>query len=149
MSGDGDGWTTCSHGHRHWGRFGAAGLLIHRVGPETDDVLLQLRSPRSHLGGTWGVPGGALDSHEDPVAAAVREAGEEVGLTGDLRVRGQYVADHGGWSYTTVVASAVGTLSAAPSAWETIAVAWVPVIRVTQLELHPGFAAAWPELMQL
>ena len=149
MSGDGDGWATCGQGHRHWGRFGAAGLLIHRISAERDDVLLQLRSPRSHLGGTWGVPGGALDSHEDPVAAAVREAGEEVGLTGDLDVRGDYVADHGGWSYTTVVASAVGAVSAAPSAWETVAVAWVPVIRVTELDLHPGFAAAWPELMRL
>ena len=29
MQGDGDGWVECSLGHRHWGRFGAAGLLLH------------------------------------------------------------------------------------------------------------------------
>ncbi len=24
---DGDGWTECTLGHHHWGRYGAAGLL--------------------------------------------------------------------------------------------------------------------------
>ena len=28
VSTSGDGWTTCGLGHRHWGLFGAAGLLV-------------------------------------------------------------------------------------------------------------------------
>ena len=47
---------------------------------ETPHVLLQLRAAWTHGGGTWAIPGGALDSHEEPIAAAVREAWEEVGI---------------------------------------------------------------------
>ena len=69
-SGDGNGWVVCALGHRHWGRFGAAGLLL------TDGrrVLLQHRAAWTHEGDTWAVPGGARDSHEDPITAALREA---------------------------------------------------------------------------
>src|SRR5690348_6784882 len=52
-----DGWTTCALGHRHWGRAGAAGLLLHRDGSAGTEVLLQLRAVWSHHGGTWGTPG--------------------------------------------------------------------------------------------
>src|SRR3954465_11452407 len=53
---DGDGWRRCDRGHVHWGRYGAAGLLVVAPGPQ---VLLQHRAPWSHGGDTWGVPGGA------------------------------------------------------------------------------------------
>ena len=78
MRGDGDGWVISDHGTHHWGRFGAAGLLVRA--PRSDNppaVLLQHRAAWSHQGGTWGLPGGALDSHEDPRDAALREAAEE------------------------------------------------------------------------
>ena len=55
MSGDGNGWVVCSLGHRHWGRFGAAGILI----TDGDAVVLQHRAAWTHEGGTWAVPGGA------------------------------------------------------------------------------------------
>jgi len=71
---DGNGWVRCELGHRHWGRFGAAGLLAFATaGP----VLLQRRTWWSHHGGTWGLPGGARDSHESALAAALREAAED------------------------------------------------------------------------
>lgn len=78
---DGDGWVFCTCGNRHWGIHGAAGLLMVRLdlGPEPH-VLLQLRAAWTHGGGTWAIPGGALDSHEDSIEAAVREAFEEVGI---------------------------------------------------------------------
>src|ERR671917_601972 len=61
-----DGWTTCALGHRHWGRAGAAGLLLHRDGEDGPEVLLQHRAWWSHHGGTWGTPGGALHIGESP-----------------------------------------------------------------------------------
>ena len=72
----GDGWTTCAAGHRHWRRFGAAGLLL-RSAPGTDAPLgLQLRAEWSHHGGTWGLLGGVLDAAEMPVDGALCESGE-------------------------------------------------------------------------
>src|SRR3954466_10520553 len=100
-----DGWTTCAQGHRHWGRAGAAGLFLHRDGADGPEVLLQLRADWSHHGGTWGTPGGALHPAESAADGALREAGEELGLAREGGVLGPAsVDDHGGWSYTTVLA---------------------------------------------
>ncbi|NCY10264.1 MAG: NUDIX domain-containing protein, partial [Actinobacteria bacterium] len=77
---DGDGFIRCQCGHSHWGVHGAAGLLLVRTDLARPSVLLQLRAGWTHGGGTWALPGGARDSHEDVVTAALREAAEEVGV---------------------------------------------------------------------
>lgn len=67
VRGDGDGWVVSDTGAAFWGRFGAAGLLLRAPDPGgTAAVLLQHRAAWSHQGGTWGLPGGARDSHETP-----------------------------------------------------------------------------------
>jgi 8-oxo-dGTP pyrophosphatase MutT (NUDIX family) len=143
----GDGWTTCGLGHRHWGLFGAAGLLLRTPANEASAVGLQLRAEPSHHGGTWGVLGGARHEDETAVEAALREAGEEATVEPDLiRVEAGYVDDHGGWAYTTIVASAPSAMRLAPRNWESDAVSWVPLAEVDTLDLHPGFATTWPLL---
>ena len=149
MRGDGDGWTTCEVGHTHWGRHGAAGLLLTTAGPGgTTLVLLQLRATWSHEGGTWGIPGGARDSHEESTATALREAAEEVGLAAGLvKVEAVSRDDHGGWCYDTVLARCAEPLATTDHA-ETAAARWVSVTDVEALPLHPGFAATWPALRE-
>jgi 8-oxo-dGTP diphosphatase len=151
--GDGDGWVQCALGHRHWGLFGAAGLLAHRPAPSGDgtEVLLQHRATWSHHGGTWGLLGGARHSDETAVTAALREAGEEGGLAPEgVLVHGRYDDAHGGWTYTTVVAAANPSTEARPTGGESLDVAWVPAgdldAAASDLPLHPGFAASWPVL---
>lgn len=145
--GDGDGWLECAQGHRHWGLFGAAGLLLRRPADGGDEILLQHRATWSHHGGTWGLLGGARHSDETAVTAALREAGEEGGLAAEgLRVHGRYDDEHGGWSYATVLASGPAGTAASPTGGESIDVAWVPVAAVEDKDLHPGFAATWPSL---
>jgi 8-oxo-dGTP pyrophosphatase MutT (NUDIX family) len=142
----GDGWVHCAAGHRHWGRFGAAGLLVHDAGR----VILQHRASWTHEGDSWGVPGGARHSDEDPVTAALREAGEEAGLAGaDVDPIGLYVDDHGGWSYSTVVARALRPVQPVATDAESVSVHWHPAAQVEQLPLHSGFAAAWQQLHRL
>lgn len=146
MSGDGNGWVICSRGHRHWGRFGAAGVLV----TDGDRVVLQHRAAWTHEGGTWALPGGARDSHESAVDAALREAWEEAGLdAADVVPVHEWVDEHGGWSYTTVVARALVDLQPAAANPESIEVRWWPVAEVAGLPLHSGFAAAWPALLGL
>lgn len=118
-------------------------------------MLLQHRAPWSHQGGTWGLPGGARDSHETAEQAAVREANEEAGLTADqLTVQTTVVTAEilgsGGpcWTYTTVIAHAVQMLATVPNR-ESSELRWVAVDEVASLPLHPGFADSWTTLLDL
>ncbi|WP_375476241.1 NUDIX domain-containing protein [uncultured Jatrophihabitans sp.] len=146
MVGDGNGWVVCSLGHRHWGLFGAAGLLV------TDGmrVLLQHRAAWTHEGDSWAVPGGARDSHEDPIAAALREATEETSLDpAAVTPISELVDEHGGWRYTTIIARGAPELAVRPVNGESIAVSWWPLEDVAGLRLHSGFEATWPRLREL
>ncbi|MFL6237887.1 MAG: NUDIX hydrolase [Actinomycetes bacterium] len=151
MIGDGNGWVKCAQGHRHWGLHGAAGLLVRHSDVSTGRtyVLLQHRAAWSHHGDTWGIPGGARDSHESPEQAAMREAVEEAGVAVDLLlVRQSVTDDHGGWSYVTVLAEATAMTPLRARNFESVELRWVPVEDVHQLPLHPGFAITWPVLRE-
>ncbi|MDZ4269416.1 MAG: NUDIX hydrolase [Mycobacterium sp.] len=151
MRGDGDGWVVSTNGAAYWGRHGAAGLLLRAPRPDgSAAVLLQHRAIWSHQGGTWGLPGGARDSHETPEQAAVREAHEEAGLPADqLTVRTTVVtAEVTGWTYTTVIADAEELLDTVPNR-ESAELRWVAEDEVADLPLHPGFAASWERLRDL
>ncbi len=140
---DGNGWVQCGCGSRHWGTNGAAGLLLM----VDDHVLLQLRPGWAHQGGTWAIPGGARDSHESVVAAALREAQEETALAPEvIAVTGVHRVQHPDWRYDTVLATAQGRPRVHEQA-ESVQLRWVPLGGLGELSLHPGFAAALPDLM--
>lgn len=143
----GDAWVVSDSGEKYWGRYGAAGLLA--VDP-TRGVLLQHRVSWSHFGGTWGLPGGALHEGESSLDGALRESQEEAGVPdGSVRARFARVLDLKIWSYTTVVADVIVPFEPVISDPESVALEWVPIDEVAQRPLHPGLAAAWPELQEL
>ncbi|GAA2979292.1 NUDIX hydrolase [Actinokineospora diospyrosa] len=143
--GDGDRMVLCGLGHEHWGHYGAAGLLPVAEG----HVLLQERGGGISGSGTWGMFGGARDSDEDTITAALREAGEESTLDPALvSPFGVIIEDHGGWTYETVIASAESRFAVEPASVETAGVAWVPVDEVTDLPLFGPFAANWERLRE-
>jgi 8-oxo-dGTP diphosphatase len=143
---DGDGWVQCACGHKHWGLNGAAGILILRG----TEILLQHRAPWVHNGDTWGIPGGARDSHESTIEGAFREAVEETGIdTHLLTPLHTFSDDHGDWKYETVIARAAAGLIAHEVNDESHEVRWVEIELVDELPLHPSFAKSWPELKAL
>lgn len=146
-TGDGNGWVDSGGGHRHWGRFGAAGLALLRTAPRPQ-VLLQLRAGWTHQGGSWGVVGGARDSHESLAEAALREAAEEAGVDRSrITVLGSRTGlDVGTWSYTYVLALAGADLVIGPVTDESDELRWVDLDDVPALPLHAGFSATWAGL---
>ena len=140
---DGDGWIECKCGGKHWGLFGAAGLLLIR----DQSILLQHRAPWVHNGDTWGIPGGARDSHETAVEAALREANEEIGIDINLITPiDDFVDDHGTWNYHTIIAKADPALVAYEMNDESLDVAWFRIPEIENQKLHPSFANTWPQL---
>ena len=143
---DGDGWIECTCGSKHWGLNGAAGLLLVR----DKKVLLQHRAPWVHNGDTWGIPGGARDSHETTFEAALREAHEEIGMDKHLLAEVDlFVDDHGPWKYETVIATADPELVAHEQNDESLQVEWIAFDEVVKKNLHPSFAKTWPQLLAI
>ena len=144
-SSDGDGWVDCTCGARHWGKHGAAGILI--VDASQESVLMQLRAEWTHGGRTWGIPGGARDSHETVVEAALRELHEELGILSDFVevIHHDVWTDHGPWTYHTVIALANQELDIVANE-ESVEARWVLLDSVVDLDLHPALALVWPEI---
>ena len=143
---DGDGWIQCACGNKHWGLNGAAGILLIRG----TQILLQHRAPWVHNGDTWGIPGGARDSHESVLEAAIREAKEETGIDPvHLTPIQTFSDDHGSWRYDTVIAHATDELVAHELNDESHEVRWVEIEKVEELTLHPSFEKSWPTLKGL
>lgn len=149
----GDSWVACRCGNRHWGRHGAAGLFLVRrdeTGMFTD-VVLQHRALWSHHGGTWGIPGGALNLGESAFEGAVREAQEEAGIAQHhVAELGQIVLDHPDWSYTTVIAQTLdpyAPISATDA--ESLEVAWVPLSAIRDRLLLPAFAESLTKIEEI
>lgn len=154
---------TCK-GH-HFGVGGAAGMLLARrdnnntVRPVTH-VVLQHRSFSTTAGGTWAMPGGALDEGESPRQAAIREASEEVGLPEDCTDGHdptiviwyeRALLDHGAWKYTIVIADVRKPFEpeVPQGDTESLEVKWIAIQDVEGLPLHPSFEQAWPELKSI
>lgn len=143
---DGDGWIQCACGNKHWGLNGAAGILLVRG----TQILLQHRAPWVHNGDTWGIPGGARDSHESVLEAAIREAKEETGIDPvHITPIQTFSDDHGSWRYDTVIAYATDQLVAHELNDESHEVRWVEIDAVDELTLHPSFENSWPALKRL
>lgn len=140
----GDAWVFGPNGSKYWGRFGAAGLLLH---DPLRGILLQHRAEWSHFGGTWGLPGGARHENESAFDAALREAGEEASVPADAcELLFESLLDLGYWSYTTVVARAVRSFEPVIADPESLDLQWIELDAVTALPLHPRFEEAWPAL---
>ncbi|MCP1387630.1 NUDIX hydrolase [Corynebacterium sp. TA-R-1] len=141
MLGDGNGWVHGDGGAKYWGLHGAAGLFLRAGGT----VLVQHRATWTAQGGTWGIPGGARDSHETPAEAALRETVEECGIDPSrVAVERELVTmEVPGWSYTTVIARTRddAPLDVVPNE-ESDELRWVLFDDLVHLPLHPGFAAS-------
>ena len=144
----GDGFLILADGSRRWGIFGAAGVLVRYTDDEGPWYFVALRSDWTHQGGTWAVPGGAIDEGETAIEAALREFEEEIGdLIGEFEVAHVHVDDHGGWSYTTVIIDVPEPFRPPVNLhWETAAAGWASAHQLAELPLFGAFRNTLVEL---
>jgi ADP-ribose pyrophosphatase YjhB (NUDIX family) len=143
-------YVRCECGHRHWGLYGAAGLLV--TDPGRTGVVLQKRSALVHHGGTWALIGGAVERGESPARAALREAQEEEDLdpAGVTVVRSFVGTAHPSWTYTYVLVEAsrpADPVLASTGGWESDGARWVNLTAVRRLPLHPSLRSDWPRVL--
>lgn len=148
QDGDGNGWVRLPDGSYRWGLYGAAGLLLHATDTEgAGHVLLQHRAGWTHMGGTWGIPGGARNRDETPLEAAVREFREEVaGNLTEYTVLGTYEHDLTQWRYDTFLLGLTSMVPFRAGNSESNEIRWVPVDEAESLPLMPAFRSAWQDL---
>ncbi|HWW45558.1 MAG TPA: NUDIX hydrolase [Acidimicrobiia bacterium] len=119
-------------------------MLVRHVDAEgVPWLFLARRSAFCHRGGTWGIPGGALDWGEEPLEGALREFREEIGVVPpSFTVAQVHEDDHGGWSYWTIVVDVDEPFPEPTSLnWETDEVRWVAAHELGMLALFDAFAA--------
>ena len=139
---------TCFLGHRHWGQDGAAGLFLVAAGR-----LLLVAHPAPARGSVtmWALPSSARERGENAQHASLREASSAIGVQPDqVVVFAEFVDNHGGWTYTTIMARAGHCLDVLPpdKAQSTVA-EWVDLDAVQGRALHPELEANFAQLRKL
>lgn len=109
----------------HWGKK-ASGVLL----TTGERILLLLRSEEVTEGGTWGIPGGAIDGRETALNSAIRELEEECGLSldkYDVIDKTIYQDDEDGFKYTTFIIKVTDEFESKPIKldWENDDYRWV------------------------
>lgn len=145
----GDGYVELEDGSRRWGLFGAAGVLIRAEGSDDEHrYLVAKRSALVHVGGTWGVPGGALHEGENPLDGALRELAEETGyIVDEFEKLGEYNDEYGGWSYRTFLLGVSAPFAEEPLLnWETDELKWVTRDELEGMDLFGAFRVTLGQL---
>lgn len=140
-------WVDCPVGGSHWGRLGAAGILVMRGNRGGVDVLLQQRALWTHHGGEWSTPGGALEDGETPLVAALREFEEEAGVSrkNSLFISGHFASVcQCGWRYDVFVAVPHRTLRLRKNR-ESARLSWINTTKVSELDLLSAFRQSWEQ----
>lgn len=84
------------------------------------------------------------------MAAAVREAWEEVGIDVEaVEVKHVFHDDHLNWAYYTVVAHVDADVIVAEGNYESEAVEWVALDDVETYPLHAGLRNTWPAVKEI
>lgn len=158
----GDGYSSAGL----WGKYGAAGVLIRNVDADKETFLIVQRGkgqfnregiwkPMSNAD-KWQLPGGALNSKEDPYQGTARETSEELQASKDylasLQPVGTTVFTHPtGWEYTNIAADASSTFEPVVDGTETAAAKWVTRDELAKMkadgELHPALAKSIDEVL--
>lgn len=111
--------------------------------------LLQKRDDGAPHGGTWGLPGGKTHVNESPWAAAVREAGEELGDLPAVKpaaVWSRAEEDHVVFTYLVDLPRMFNPSADGATGGETAGWGWFKRKDVAELPLHPAMRETWESL---
>ncbi|MFB9907305.1 (deoxy)nucleoside triphosphate pyrophosphohydrolase [Allokutzneria oryzae] len=122
-------------------RFGSAPVVVAAAVVHKGHLLAQQRSFPEHLAGRWELPGGRVEAGESDTQALARECVEELGVRITVGERiGPDVPLPRGYLMRSYAATLTDP-DETPEALEHLAVQWVPVERLAELDwLDPDVA---------
>lgn len=121
----------------------AAGMFL----TDGEAVLLLRRAEEDHHG-EWGLPGGKVKARETFLGGAQREVREETGRLPGCRRLGEVDSKDGDLVFRTFVCRVRERYDPVLSD-EHSAGRWVPLGKVSELDLHPKFRDKLAEIMRL
>lgn len=129
----GSWWPSATRNNPRWGSSGSGVVIQAR---DTGRILLALRSYAVNEGGTWGIPGGAID-HGAAIESAKREVREELGITLRCRMTLLHRYEEPGFWYETFLCRINSEDSIEPELnWESDDWNWFDVNSLPK-KMHP------------
>jgi 8-oxo-dGTP pyrophosphatase MutT (NUDIX family) len=125
-----------------WAGEGNAASGILPIALDTKKLCLAYRSPKVHMGNTFGTIGGAIQKDKSPHDSALSELKEETDYSGQIKLIPAYVFKSGSFTYFNFLGLIPREVPIKTVSYENVYTKWYSYDELTsEQNFHPGLSA--------